>query len=146
MVVDPIAPAPRSISVAVGVVTMLPCALFALLVPGAYHDIDSTSWRLVCVALLGTASLFFGTISYRLILNRPDRRGGLLSPIFLYGFAVGTAVMALIGIWIALQERSIAPFRTGASMLALGIPAFLLASRRRRADGQRERATGSGCL
>jgi hypothetical protein len=93
----------RPAQVAVGLLIASIAALTALIL-----WVNARDWLLVpssrelsptaalCVA--GGCSLFiwfFSTIAYRLILNRPNREGGLFSSRFLYGAALIIALATL---------------------------------------------------
>ena len=123
--------------IAVGLVTAAIAAFAALIL-----CVNSREWLLVpssrelsptaAVLVAGGCSVFiwfFSAIAYRLILNRPNREGGLFSSSFLYGAAVITLVATLtLGLAPSTRvDRRIRAFLYGAPM---SVACWLLARRR----------------
>lgn len=127
----------RPVQIAVGLLTAAVAGFIGLIL-----GVNSWEWLLVpssrelspfaAVLVVGGCSIFiwfFGTLAYRLILNRPNREGGLFSSSFLYGAAVISLAVTLTLVLAPGRrvDRRIRAFLYGTPMSAA---CWLLARRR----------------
>ncbi len=94
--------------------------------------------KLALAALIqGLWNAFWIRTAYRLLANRPNRRGGLFSSLTLYAVAVFSALLSvafLVAPGSVGAERDLASrLRAVSLFLAIGVPSFYLARSRQAA-------------
>jgi hypothetical protein len=129
------APAPRYLTLAVGLVaTLIGAGLLALGGFGGYrmlYETPGTSVTIIlCISLvIGLAMLSWGL---RLVSGRHRRDGGLLSPWVLRS---GGVILLIGPIAILASHRSLVSLVEAGTMLSAGVAAFAIARRRSRQEG-----------
>jgi len=92
----------RTTEIVVGLVTMLITLGFIALLCLLFLNIREVQPLLLGIALLGLPAFWFGRLSFRLLLNKANSQGGLLSATSLQFFSVLLGIASVVFIAVSI--------------------------------------------